>query len=144
MKLVKELSQRHESLKIVVSEVTPRQIRRDDEVRICNDIINQELGDMTNITIAHHSNLRVNDWKFHIEGDDKHLARTSIAKFASNLKVAFRLATGLGGTNQEQNKTTRNRKTRNTTQHNTAKKNEEEKSTLEKLKAGLLPIINEL
>ena len=77
---------------MIISEVTPRQIRRDEEVQICNKTLHNQLGE--SVTLANHSNLRNSEWSFHVPGDDKHLAAESIARFAHNLKSAFRKAIG--------------------------------------------------
>ena len=143
VKLVGEIRQRHQSLKIVVSEVTPRQLRRDEEVMECNDILNQELGDMKDVTIAHHSNLRVEGWLFHSPNDDKHLAKNSIGKFAANLKVALRKATGLAEKRQPDNERQPSyRHSRRSPLKNDI--NNSEKSALKKLKEGLIQVINSL
>ena len=46
-----------------------------------------------NLTISYHRNLRNKEWSFH--DDTKHLSEISIAKFAGNLKSAFRGALGI-------------------------------------------------
>ena len=79
--------------KILMSEVTPRQLSKDDEVLECNEIL-PNLVDSA-VTLIHHSNLRNEEWSFHVENDDKHLAAESIARFAGNLKTAFRKAIGV-------------------------------------------------
>ena len=82
------------NVKVVVSEVTPRQIHRDDEVQRCNTALHTALDKELDVTIAKHSNLRNERWSFHIKGDDKHFAQISIARLAKNLKIAFRTALG--------------------------------------------------
>lgn len=81
--------------KILLSEVTPRQLSRDDEVKECNEILPNLLD--SGVTLIRHSNLRNDEWSFHVENDDKHLAAESIARFAGNLKTAFRKAIGISG-----------------------------------------------
>ena len=93
--IVQNLKAKHPHLKVVVSEVTPRQFTRDNEVRICNDALHAALDKAENVTIAKHSNLRNERWSFHVEKDDRHFDQGSIGRLAKNLKNAFRKAIGL-------------------------------------------------
>ena len=93
--IVQKLRSEHPNLKVVVSEVTPRQLTRDDEVQICNTALHAALDNVPNVTIAKHSNLRNDRWSFHVEKDDRHFDKSSIGRLAKNLKVAFRKAIGL-------------------------------------------------
>ena len=81
--------------KIIISELTPRNDKRDPEVQVCNARINLMKANNChpNVTIACHQNLRNSDWSFH--DDAKHLSKVSIARFASTLKSAFRKAFGI-------------------------------------------------
>ena len=81
-------------IKIILSQITPRQLHRDDEVLVCNEELNI-LNNAENITIAKHSNLRDKEWSFHKPNDDKHFTRSAIARLAGNLKSAFRKALGI-------------------------------------------------
>ena len=99
--LVRGLKRKYPSLKIVVSEVTPRQLHRDDEVIECNKILHATLRFDKEVTIAKHGNLRNERWSFHKKNDDKHFSEISIARFASNLKTAFRTAIGLSNTQKK-------------------------------------------
>ena len=89
--------------KILLSEVTPRQLTKDDQVQVCNKSLKEILQD-TNIDIIRHSNLRNREWSFHIENDDKHFAANSISRLAGNLKWAFRKAIGVAQTPSWKNK----------------------------------------
>ena len=98
-------------MKIIVSEVTPRQLYRDDEVIECNKILHATLRFDKEVTIAKHGNLRNERWSFHKKNDDKHFSEISIARFASNLKTSFRSAIGLTNTQKKgrkQHKRTKN------------------------------------
>ena len=86
------------SVKLVVSEITPRNDNRDPEVKICNTLLKSLLE--KDITLAYHQNLRNNEWSFY--DDVKHLSKVSIAKFASNLKQAFRRAFGIDRSTNKQ------------------------------------------
>ena len=90
-----KLRHNHPTLKIIVSEVTPRQIFRDDEVKKCNMALNASLRNEDNVTLASHANLRNEKWTFHKKNDDKHFSRISINLFASNIKTAFRKSLGI-------------------------------------------------
>ena len=81
--------------KIIRCEITPRKDGRDSEVRICNGLINTVYNnnEHPNLTISYHRNLRNKEWSFH--DDTKHLSEISIARFAGNLKSAFRRALGI-------------------------------------------------
>ena len=82
-------------IKIILSEITPRQLTRDNEVVACNNELHETLGKAENITLANHSNLRNDEWTHHKEKDDKHINETSAARLAGNLKSAFRRAIGI-------------------------------------------------
>ena len=93
--IVQKLHQYHPSIKIIVSEITPRQLFRDDEVIKCNTALRASLQKETNVTLAFHSNLRNEKWTFHTKNDDKHFSQVSISRFASNIKIAFRKSIGI-------------------------------------------------
>ena len=78
-------------VKIIISEVTPRQLFRDNEVLACNKEM-KILQHAENITVARHSNLRDEQWSFHKPKDDKHFTQFAMARLAGNLKAAFRQA----------------------------------------------------
>ena len=56
--IVQRLRSDHPDVKVAVSEVTPRQFYRDNEVQTCNTALHAALDNQPNITIAKHSNLR--------------------------------------------------------------------------------------
>ena len=111
--LVRGLKRKYPSLKIAVSEVTPRQLHRDEEVIECNTILHATLRFDKEVTIAKHGNLRNERWSFHKKNDDKHFSEVSIARFASNLKTAFRTAIGLRNTQKKGRKQSEGPRTRN-------------------------------
>ena len=82
-------------VKIVLSEVTPRQLTRDSEVISCNKELRNTIRNIPDITIARHSNLRDDKWSCYPKNDNKHISLESIAKLAGNLKAAFRAAIGV-------------------------------------------------
>ncbi len=86
---VKSIRSKAPDAKIIVSEVTPRQLNRDNEVIICNEHLHSYSIPL-DFTIATHSNLRDN--KFFVPKDNKHLNEEKIGVFASNLKTALRKA----------------------------------------------------
>jgi hypothetical protein len=95
IEIVEGVSSTLPNMKIAISEITPRQLHRDEEVKTCNSVLHAALDNKSNVTIAKHSNLRNERWSFHVKDDDKHLTEVSIARFAKNLKVAFRTAFGM-------------------------------------------------
>ena len=80
-------------IKIVISEITPRKINKDDQVILCNQHLHTYLDHVENVVLAIHSNLRTEDWEFH--EDDKHFLQISIGKLAANLKAALRKTIGM-------------------------------------------------
>ena len=93
--IVCKIRHNHPSIKIIVSEITPRQIFRDDHVLKCNEALDSALSREDNVTLAVHSNLRNENWTFHKKDDDKHFSKVSISLFASNIKAAFRQCLGI-------------------------------------------------
>ena len=93
--IVDKLRAKHPNLKVVVSEITPRQFTKDNEVQTCNTALHTALDGLDNVTIAKHSNLRNEHWSFHVKKDDRHFDKVSIGRLAKNLKIAFRKAIGL-------------------------------------------------
>ena len=86
--IVQKLKSTCPNLKIVVSEIPPRMVNRDNQVQICNEHLHTHFDTMEGITMAQHSNLRTTTWEYF--DDDKHLKKDTIKKFASNLKSALR------------------------------------------------------
>ena len=93
VQVAQRMKTEHPQMKIIISEVTPRKHHKDDEVKICNEQLHARLSAIGGVTMAIHSNLRAPDWRFH--RDDKHIDRTAVRKFASNLKTALRKAIGI-------------------------------------------------
>ena len=84
------IREKYNTVKIILSEITPRKDNRDDEVIACNSLIN-EYADRNNfIFVAHHSNLRDSNGSFLF--DCKHIKKNYIPRFAANLKMALRKA----------------------------------------------------
>ena len=83
---VQKMSSMSPELKIVVSEIAPRKVNKDDQVKLCNQHLHTYFDIMDNVVMAVHSNLRTEKWEFH--EDDKHFLKASIGRFAANLKSA--------------------------------------------------------
>ena len=128
--IVLQLKNNVPKLKIVISEITPRKVNKDDQVQICNKLLHTYFDQMDDVTIATHSSLRTDDWKFC--DDDKHLAQKSIGKFARNLKTGLRAALGI----QLSNKDKKAEKKKGKTIRNN-------KSALEELAKQLLQVMQE-
>ena len=88
VKTVQRIRAEHPHTKIVISEATPRKIRKDDRVQTCNRMLHEQLENMPNVVVASQSNLRDNN--FVLLEDDKHVKRSRINVFAGNLKAAMR------------------------------------------------------
>ena len=128
--IIEKIRHVYPSIKIIVSDITPRKQFRDDQVLKCNEKLGSSLRKRENITIGFHKNLRNPEWSFH--KDDKHFAQVSIAKFASNIKVAFRKSIGL--TNNKFKKGQPQEPRRSNTRFQKSKRNEKTNNSVEELK----------
>ena len=79
--------------KIIVSELTPRKDARDNEVIECNKPLVSYVKSKEYMYFAKQSNLRDPDYTFF--DDAKHIKKTKIGRYASNLKIALRKAYGV-------------------------------------------------
>ncbi len=102
------------NIKIVLSEVTPRQHTRDDEVIECNKQL-KTYASSFNVTFVEHSNLRSPEM-FRNKNDDKHFCKNKAGLLASNIKRGLRRTIGLNeqNSNSERVSSGRNTKPRNT------------------------------
>ena len=90
---IKQIKQKYSSIKIIVSEVTPRNDARDGEVHKCNKKVRNSLQGLDDVYLVEQSNLRDANWSmFH---DTKHIKKNCIPKFASNLKKGLHKAYGM-------------------------------------------------
>ena len=88
VKLIHQVKLQHPDMKIVVSETTPRQYDRDDEIKLCNAALHAQLVDTPNVAIAVQSRLRDSNWALY--EDNKHILRSKINVYAGNIKSAMR------------------------------------------------------
>ena len=86
---IKRIKQEHPQTKIVLSEVTPF-YRRDQEVRVCNELLHKELVKY-NVFLVSLNNLRDDSWSKFRE-DRKHIKENYVPIFASNLIAALKPA----------------------------------------------------
>ena len=100
-----------------VSEITPRNDNKDNEVIECNKLFNSYASSLGNVFVARHSNLR--DDQYTNFYDVKHLKETIIPRFASNIKRALVLA--YGGRPWQRNTYQRNHATGNYNDPNSSK-----------------------
>ena len=84
------IKNKFENVKIILSEITPRRDQRDEDVLMCNRLLNEYARSIEYLVIARHSNLRDTEGSFLY--DAKHIKKTCIARFASNLKRALCIA----------------------------------------------------
>lgn len=80
-------------VKVVISEITPRKFTRDDEVKVCNRLLNELVGNKEDVFIARHSNLRDPEGSFFY--DEKHIKASCIGRYCANIKRALRKAHGI-------------------------------------------------
>ena len=81
------------SIKVIVSEFTPRNDARDKEVLSCNEMLHKGAGGMENVFIVSHSNLR--DENMSMFDDAKHIRKENVNVFAGNIKAGLRKAYGM-------------------------------------------------
>ena len=91
--IIHQIRTKYPTVKIIFSEITPRNDDKDGEVIVCNRMLNSYANTQTDIFIAHHENLR--DETFSLYRDNKHICDRNIPKFAANLKNALRRAYGI-------------------------------------------------
>ena len=89
---IKSIQEKAPHVKIILSEVTPRQLTRDNEVVECNKHL-KSISASFGITLALHSNLRSPDM-YRNNTDDKHFHDNKAGVLASNIKKGLRTALG--------------------------------------------------
>ena len=86
------LRRKFPGIKIIVGEITPRKVNKNNEV----DVLNKLLGDMCNqndfLFLVDHSNLRKDVQN--VMYDDKHIHKRAVSLFAGNFKRILRKAYG--------------------------------------------------
>ena len=87
---IEVIRKKHKDIKIILSEITPRNDSKDSEVKKCNNLVEEWIKSETNIYIAKHSNLRDSEWSMF--ADIKHIHQSAAPKFAANIKRALRAA----------------------------------------------------
>ena len=91
--ILQSMKKKFNRVQIIVSEITPRNDDKDENVKRCNELINSICKDKDYITIARHSNLRNDDWSLH--EDVKHISESATPRLVSNIKRALRKAYGI-------------------------------------------------
>lgn len=92
VRLVNRIKLKYPSANVIVSEITPRNDIRDQEVYKCNEVLNATLREMPSVFLVEQSNLRDGTWSMY--HDTKHVKKSCIATFASNLKKGIRMSYG--------------------------------------------------
>ena len=87
---IDSIRQRFPHIKILVSELTPRNDDKDPRVVICNRLLEESICAMENVILIKHSNLRDSNWSNF--RDSKHIKKESISIYASNIKRGLRMA----------------------------------------------------
>ena len=80
-------------VKIVMSEITPRNDERDIDVIRCNELLQELYKNEVDVTIAPHSNLRDDNWSMF--DDSKHVTEAAVPRLVSNIKRALRKSYGI-------------------------------------------------
>ena len=70
--LIREIRTQFPDIKLIISEITPRNDERDKEVQLYNKMLQNYAVNENYITIAYHSNLREPQWSMY--RDHKHIA----------------------------------------------------------------------
>ena len=91
--LIRSIHQSYPEVKIILNEITPRNDNRDNQVVECNAALQNVESRNEYVFLAKQSNLR--DETFSFFHDHKHIKRTKIARYASNLKTTLRKAYGI-------------------------------------------------
>ena len=91
--LTDEIHMIYPNVKVIVSELTPRNDDRDDEVIECNKPLVTHAKSKEYMYFAKQSNLRDPEYTFF--DDAKHIKKTKVGRYASNLKIALRKAYGI-------------------------------------------------
>ena len=92
-KNIETLKNKYPTIKVILAEVTPRKDAKDEQVNICNRLINEWATNQDDLFIASHENLRKEKTRF-LE-DNKHISRKQIGPFVVNLKKALCQASGI-------------------------------------------------
>ena len=91
--IVNGMIKKFKGVKIVVSEITPRNDEKDADVIRCNVLIQDLYKNEDDVTIAPHSNLRDDDWSMF--DDSKHVSEAAVPRLVSNIKRALRKSYGI-------------------------------------------------
>ena len=91
--LLEYIKQNYPNVKIVLSEVTPRNDELDEEVKKCNKLVATSMTNKAGVFFVKQHNLRDSTWSLFY--DNKHITKNGIRKFAANLKVGLRNAYGI-------------------------------------------------
>ena len=81
--LLDDVRRRFPGVKLIVSELLPRNDTKDEEATCFNTVLKSYAERYTDITIAIHSNMR--DPKFFMFYDAKHIRENNVPRFAKNL-----------------------------------------------------------
>ena len=91
--LLQQIRTSYPGIKIIFSEITPRNDMRDSEVIAFNDLLAAYATKYNDVTVVIHKNLRDSDWSMY--KDAKHIYRNKIPKFAANIISGLKHAYGI-------------------------------------------------
>ena len=81
--ILDQIRNKYKNTKFIISEITPRNDNRDNEVKCFNSVLVNYAKDHSDVTVAYHHNLRDPNWTMF--ADAKHIHANKIAKFAANI-----------------------------------------------------------
>ena len=91
--IIDKLTDKFKGIKIILSEITPRNDDKDEAVIEFNKQLFDIYDKKTDIFLVYHHNLRDNNYSKHY--DEKHIHKRAVPLFASNIKKALRKAYGI-------------------------------------------------
>ena len=91
--ILNQIRTKHQDIKIIFSEITPRNDARDSEVMAFNGLLDIYAKKHPDVTIVFHNNLRDPNWSMF--KDVKHIRQNKIPKFAANIISGLKQAYGI-------------------------------------------------
>ena len=78
--IIDKMRRKYPGIKLIISEITPRNDRKDNEVKNCNQLLRDYARSNNDIFIASHENMRDPTWSMF--EDVKHIRKIKIPRFA--------------------------------------------------------------
>ena len=90
--IISLLKEKYPEIKIIASEITPRNDDKDKDVITCNKLLGDICKSMENMYLVDHSN--ISDSTYSLLFDERHIHKKAIGLFVSNIKKGLRKAYG--------------------------------------------------